>query len=68
MKILLLLSSLTLSMHVHAQVKNITKDSTKSTTKIENTPINNFFDNGVSPTTFRYFYPEVNESGYSMIV
>ena len=25
------------------------------------------FDNGVSPTTYRFFYPEVNEDGYSMM-
>jgi hypothetical protein len=68
MKILLLLSSLFLSIHLHAQVKNITKDSIKSTTKIENTPNNNFFENGVSPTTYRYFFPEVTESGYSPVV
>ncbi len=68
MKILLQLSFLFLSIHLHAQVKNITKDSIKSTTKIENTPNNNFFENGVSPTTYRFFYPEVNENGYSMIV
>ncbi len=68
MKILLLLSTLFLSIHIHAQVKNEIKETIKSTAKIESSQSNNFFENGISPTTFRYFYPEVNESGYSMIV
>lgn len=68
MKINLIFALLFVSIQGYAQQKNITLDSTRSSSKTERISNGNNFENGISPTTYRFFYPEVNESGYSMIV
>ncbi len=68
MKVNLILTLLFVSIQGQAQQKNSSLDSPKNSSKIERILNGNNFENGVSPTTYRFFYPEVNESGYSMIV
>ena len=52
----------------HAQQKNSSLDSTRNSSKTEKIANANFFENGVSPTTYRLFYPELNQSGYKMMI
>ena len=64
----LIITLLFISIQGHAQQKNFSLDTPKNSSITERNLNGNNFENGVSPTTYRFFYPEVNESGYSMIV
>jgi hypothetical protein len=67
-KLSLILTVLFASIQGYSQQKNSPLDSPKNSSKTERILNGNNFENGVSPTTYRFFYPEVMESGYSMVV
>ncbi|MCM0042268.1 MAG: hypothetical protein NBV61_05830 [Algoriphagus sp.] len=68
MKLSLILALLFVSIQGYAQQKNPSLDSVKSSSKTERISNGNNFENGTSPTTYRYFFPEVSENGYSPVV
>jgi hypothetical protein len=68
LKVNLILTLLFFSIQGYAQQKNSSLGPERNDSKTERTSNANFFENGASPTTYRYFFPEVSKSGYSPVV